>query len=63
MYKLTIDNSHDEKIVEEFNKVAKHFDNWDLLHEILSRYSDNEDIILLTEHLKDRLSENDIEFN
>ena len=52
---------YDKEVIENFNKVAKHFDDSGLLIEILSRWADNGDLESITEHLKDRLLENDVE--
>ena len=52
---------YDKKVIENFNKVAKHFDDSGLLIEILSRWADDRDLESITEHLKDRLLENDVE--
>jgi hypothetical protein len=59
---LNTDNGHDQQIVNAFNRVAKHFDNYGLLEIILVNYFDDQDLEGLTIHLKNRLEENDIEF-
>jgi hypothetical protein len=58
--KLDTTNGHNSTIVENFNKVAKYFDDSGLLIEILSRWADDKDIQSITEHLTDRLEENNI---
>ena len=52
---------YDKEVIENFNRVAKHFDDSGILIEILSRWADNGDLESITEHLKDRLLENDVE--
>lgn len=52
---------YNQETIDKFNKVAKHFDDSGLLIEILSRWADDKDIQSITEHLEDRLIENDIE--
>ncbi len=52
---------YNKEVIENFNKIAKHFDNSGLLIEILSRWADDRDIESITEHLKDRLHENNVE--
>lgn len=58
---LDTTNGHNLQLVENFNKVAKHFDDSGILIEILSRWADNGDLESITEHLKDRLHENNVE--
>lgn len=58
--KLDTANGHDSKVIENFNEISKHFDDSGLLIEILIRWADNGDIESITEHLKDRLTENNI---
>lgn len=58
---LDTTNGHNLQLVEEFNKIAKYFDDSGILIEILSRWADNGDLESITEHLKDRLHENNVE--
>ena len=58
---LNTTNGHNLQLVENFNRVAKHFDDSGILIEILSRWADNGDLESITEHLKDRLHENNVE--
>jgi len=53
---------YDKETIEKFNKVSKHFDDSGLLIEILSRWADDQDIQSITEHLENRLIENNVEF-
>lgn len=58
--KLDTIGGYNKNVIENFNKVAKYFDDSGLLIEILSRWADNGDIESITEHLKDRLEENNV---
>ena len=58
--KLDTIGGYSEEVIENFNRVAKHFDDSGLLIEILSRWADDKDIQSITEHLTDRLEENNI---
>lgn len=49
---------YDKDVVSKFNKVSEHFDMVELLDIILSNWADDDDIISITEYLKDRLYEN-----
>jgi phosphoribosylformimino-5-aminoimidazole carboxamide ribonucleotide (ProFAR) isomerase len=58
--KLTTLNGHNEEVINNFNKIASKFEATDLLDIILTQYCDDGDLIGITEHLKDRLIENNI---
>ena len=58
---LNTTNGHNLQLVEEFNKISKHFDDSGILIEILSSWVDDRDLESITEHLKDRLHENNVE--
>jgi hypothetical protein len=58
--KLDTIGGYNEEVIENFNKVAKHFDDSGLLIEILSRWADDKDIQSITKHLTNRLEENNI---
>jgi hypothetical protein len=56
-FKIDTLNGHDETIVNEFNKTAKHFDDHDLLEIILTRWVDDADLKGITDTLKTKLEE------
>jgi uncharacterized protein YjgD (DUF1641 family) len=58
--KLDTIGGYNEEVIKNFNRVAKHFDDSGLLIEILSSWADDQDIKSITEHLTDRLEENNI---
>lgn len=57
---ITLDtrNSHSQKIVDEWNSIAYHFSEYELLEIILRRWADDEDIASITEYIKDTYYEN-----
>jgi len=58
--KLNTDNAHNKDVIDNFNKITKHFGDDELLEIILTNWCDDSDIKDITEHLKDRLLENGI---
>jgi hypothetical protein len=52
---LETTNGHDKKVIEDFNKVAKNFDDYGLLEIILTNWVCDEDIKDITNLLKERL--------
>ena len=56
-YKIDTLNGHDETIVNEFNKTAKHFNDYDLLEIILTSWVDDADLKDITDTLKNKLEE------
>jgi len=59
--KLNTIGGYNKDVVKNFNETTKHFDDYELLRLIIESYCDDEDLIEITEHLKDRLIENGIE--
>ena len=57
---LNTNNAHDKGIVDNFNKITNHFGDDELLEIILTNWCDDSDIKDITEHLKNRLLENNI---
>ena len=55
--KLYGDNGHDQKLIKEFNRIAKNFDVTEL-PELLECWMDDSDLHSFTESLKDRIYEN-----
>lgn len=58
--KLTTIGGYDQKIIDEFNRISEMFGPHELLEIILTSWADDQDIEDMTEHLKNRLKENDI---
>ncbi len=57
---VTLDtiNGHNAKVIEEFNRTSKKFEDTDLLNIILSNWADDQDLEDITNFLNDRLDEN-----
>lgn len=51
-----IPNGHDDKVFKLFCNIASKFNASDLLHEIITRYCDDQDLEEITEHLQDVIS-------
>lgn len=59
-FKLDTIGGYSAEVIERFNEISKNFDDSGLLMEILSSWADDGDIESITEHLKNRLIENNI---
>ena len=51
-----IPSGHDDKVFKLFCNIASEFNASDLLHEIITRYCDDQDLGEITEHLQDVIS-------
>jgi hypothetical protein len=58
MIQLNTIGGYDQKVIDNFNKVSKKFDDFGLLEIILSKWCDDGDLADITRHLNDLLDEN-----
>lgn len=60
MITLDTTNGHDKEVVDNFNKVARNFDESGLLIIILSQWCDDGDLADITTHLNNLIEENNL---